>query len=106
MFVRKRNDHCLNKICLNYVFFFLPVGGAGRGRGRGGGVLGKLFIGAWGKNKKSGQKVCCILSFHKRFISPTLYCTEAIIDHSTNTRLIKGTVRPEKMICLNVILKA
>jgi hypothetical protein len=48
MFMRKRNDHCLNKICLNYVFF-LPVGGAG-GRRRVG-VLGKLFIGAWGKTR-------------------------------------------------------
>jgi hypothetical protein len=38
------------------MFFFLPVGGAGWERGRGGGVLGKLFIEAWGKTRNQGKK--------------------------------------------------
>jgi hypothetical protein len=38
------------------MFFSLPVGGAVWGRGRGGGVLGKLFIGAWGKTRNEGKK--------------------------------------------------
>jgi hypothetical protein len=55
MFMRKRNDHFLNKICLIYVFF--PSRGRG-GVGAGGRrrVLGKLFIGAWGKTRNQGKK--------------------------------------------------